>query len=200
MVRRVREVRNVRRAQLIVVLAMLTAVLPGTAFAQGFISPFVGFNFGGDSGCQTAASCEDKNNNIGVSAGKLGSMFGVEEELGYARNFFGDDPAVASNVLTLMSNVIIGPKIGPVRPYVLGGMGLIKTRVDFNLAGLVDTTNNNFGWNLGGGVMVLFANHIGVRGDIRKFNSFQQHSLLGISLSHEKIGFQRAAIGLVLAF
>lgn len=179
---------------------VLVAIVPADAFAQGFISPFVGFDFGGDSGCQTASGCEDKNSNIGISAGRLGSVFGVEEELGYARNFFGDDPLVASNVLTLMSNVVIGPKIGVVRPYVLGGMGLIKTRVNFNLTGLVDSTNNNFGWDLGGGVMVLFANHIGVRGDVRKFSSFQEHSLLGISLSHEKIGFHRAAVGLVLAF
>jgi opacity protein-like surface antigen len=184
----------------IILLAAMLALAPAHAVAQGFVSPFVGFDFGGDSGCPTASGCEDKNSNIGIAAGKLGSVFGIEAELGYARNFFGDDPAVTSNVLTFMSNVIIGPKIGPVRPFVLGGMGLLKTRVEFTTSGLLDTNNNNFGWDIGGGLMVLFGNHIGVRGDLRKFTSFQEHNILGFSLSHEKLGFQRASAGLVLAF
>ena len=178
----------------------LVASAPGEARAQGFIAPFVGFDFGGDSGCQAATGCEDKNSNVGIGIGTLGSVLGFEAEIGYARDFFGDTPGVSSNVLTFMSNVLIGPRIGPVRPYVLGGVGLIKTRVEFTGAGLLETTNNSFGWDMGGGVMVLFGQHIGVRGDLRWFATFADRTILGFPLSNERLNFQRASAGLVLAW
>src|SRR5688572_25802283 len=56
------------------------------ARAQGFISPLIGFDFGGDSGCPTASDCEDKNSNIGVALGTLRAV-GYEAEFAYARSF-----------------------------------------------------------------------------------------------------------------
>jgi opacity protein-like surface antigen len=181
-------------------IAGVVAAAPGDAHAQGFIAPFVGFAFGGDAGCQTAGDCEDKNNNIGVAIGTLGDVVGFETDIGYARDFFGEAPGLSSNVLTVMSNLLIVPKVGPVRPYVLGGVGLIKTRVELTSISLLETSNNNFGWSLGGGIMVFFGNHIGLRGDLRKFSSFQERSILGFTLSNEKLSFQRASAALVLAF
>ena len=177
----------------------LFAAVPTSAAAQTFISPFIGFDFGGDSGCPTATGCEDKNSNLGMAVGKLGALAGGEVELGYARDFFGDAPGVDSNVLTLMFNVIVGPKVGPVRPFVLGGVGIIKSRVEFDAGSLLDT-GNEFGYNLGGGLMVMFGEHIGVRGDIRRFKSLSGTDFLGFSLSDVKLGFNRASAGLVLAF
>lgn len=188
------------RAVLALAATALVVLSPARAEAQGFISPFIGFDYGGDSGCPTASDCEDKHSNIGVSGGKLAALGGVEVEFNYARNFFGDTPGISANVLTLMTNVIAGPKVGPVRPFVLGGLGLIKTRAEFTGESLFDTSTNNFGWNLGGGLMVMFGDHIGVRGDLRRFKSFGDHGILGFSLSHEKLTFNRATAGLVLAF
>src|SRR5687767_9475218 len=81
---------------------VLVAAAPRESSAQGFISPFIGFDFGGDSGCPTAGDCEDKNRNIGVAFGTMGSVLGFEAELGYARDFFGEAPNTSSNVLTFM--------------------------------------------------------------------------------------------------
>jgi hypothetical protein len=173
---------------------------PRQARAQGFIAPFVGFDYGGDSGCQTAGGCEDKNSNIGVAIGKMGNAVGFETDFGFARNFFGDVEGQTSSVLTIMSNLMIIPKIGPVRPYVLGGLGLIKTHVELTAPALLETKNSSFGWDMGAGVMVLFGQHIGIRGDIRKISSFQERTILGITLSNEKLSFQRASAALVLAF
>lgn len=188
-------------SRLLIGLLFLAAVLaPRDARAQGFIAPFVGFDFGGDSGCQTASGCEDKNSNIGVAFGKMGNAIGFETEIGYARNFFGDTLGQTSNVMTVMSNLLIIPKIGPVRPYVLGGFGLIKTHVALTVPGLLESDSNSFGWDIGGGVMVLFGGHIGIRGDLRKISSFQERTILGFTLSNEKLSFQRASAALVLAF
>ena len=191
--------RQWRIAAVIGVLTIGAFAVPTPAAAQGFISPFIGFDFGGDSGCPTATGCDDKNSNIGVSGGKLGAIGGGEVELGYARNFFGDTPGVDANVLTLMANVIIGPKIGGIRPFVLGGVGLIKSHVEFTAGSLLDSSND-FGWNFGGGLMLMFGDHLGVRGDLRHFRSFSDHDILGFSLANEKLRFNRASVGLVLAF
>jgi opacity protein-like surface antigen len=182
----------------ILVLEVLT-ISSAPASAQEFISPYLGFNFGGDSGCPTATNCEDRHNNFGVSGGKLGAIGGGEFEFGYAKNFFGDAPGVDTSVLTLFGNVIIGPKFGFIRPFVLGGVGLIKSHVELTAGSLLDSSNN-FGWDLGGGLMFMFGDHVGVRGDLRRFQSFQNQTILGFSLADEKLKFNRATAGLVLAF
>jgi opacity protein-like surface antigen len=187
-------------AFLLLIFALGLCVLtPATAVAQGFISPFIGFDYGGDSGCPTASDCENKHSNLGVSGGKLGAIAGAEVEFAYARDFFGDTPGVDTSVLTLMTNAIVGPRIGIIRPFVLGGVGLIKSHVELDAGSLLDSSSN-FGWNIGGGVMLMFGEHVGVRGDIRKFKSFQSISILGFDLSEEKLTYNRASAGLVLAF
>jgi opacity protein-like surface antigen len=182
------------------IVLLVAAAAPRDAGAQAFIAPFLGFDFGGDSGCRTASDCEDKNSNIGVAFGTLGNVAGFEAELGYARDFFGESPGVSSSVLTFMTNLVVGPRIGAVRPYLLGGIGLFKTHAELTTEGLLETDNNSFGWDFGGGVIILFGDHIGVRGDLRRFATFQERSILGFDISDEKLSFQRAAAALVLAF
>ena len=185
------------------ITALLTAgglALTATpAAAQGFISPFIGFDYSGDSGCSTATNCENKHSNFGVSGGKLWAIGGGEFEFGYAKDFFGNATGVDTNVLTLMGNLVVGPKLGFIRPFVLGGVGLIKSHVELTTGSLLDSSNN-FGWDFGGGLMIMFGDHVGVRGDLRRFTSFQDQNILGFSLADEKLTFNRATAGLVLGF
>jgi len=95
--------------------------------------------------------------------------------------------------------VIVGPKLGFFRPFVLGGVGLIKSHVELTAGSLLDSSNN-FGWDFGGGVMIMFGEHVGVRGDVRRFQSFQDQSILGFLLAEEKLSFNRATGGVVFAF
>ena len=175
--------------------------LPAPARAEGFISPLIGFNFGGDANCPSVQGCEDKRLNFGVGLGATGTVFGFEEEFAYARDFFGTAPNLTSSVFTLMSNVMLVPKIGPVRPYFLTGVGLIKTHVDFTSTSLLSTDNNDFGWDIGGGVMVSVAPHVGVRGDIRYFHTFQDLGFMGFSLgANSKLDYGRAAAAVNFTF
>jgi opacity protein-like surface antigen len=171
-----------------------------TARGQGFVSPLIGYDFGGDSGCPQITGCEDKKLNVGVGLGTLGPFLGFELDISYARNFFGTDAGYSSSVLTVMGDVLIGPQIGPVRPYGTAGLGLIKSHIDFDLGALVDPSNNDFGWNIGGGLMIFPAEHVGVRGDIRHFHAFQDLNVLGIPLGDTKLDFSRASAALVLRF
>ena len=184
--------------KLIVFVAAL--LVPAAAHAQAFISPLVGFDFGGDSGCPEVTACEDRNLNVGVAIGSIGSIFGAELEIGYARNFFGEMPSTESSVVTVMANVMVGPRIGFVQPYGVAGVGLLKSRVEFTPASLLETTNNDAAWNVGGGVFILLGDHFGVRGDIRYFHAFQELEFLGIGLEGEKLDFGRAAAAVVLRF
>ena len=174
-----------------VLTAIVLAVLYGTATdarAQGFFSALVGYDYSGDSLCATLRGCEEKHLNIGFSFGKLGKAGGFEEEIAWAKNFFGSTEAGAdSNVLTVMSNFMLAPKIGPVRPYGLFGVGLMKAHVNMNPIAIVSFTNNTFG------------SHVGIRGDIRHFNSFQELNFLGLSAGGgTKLSFGRASAALVL--
>jgi len=170
--------------------------------AQGFISPLIGYNFGGNSGCQEVTNCEDKRLNIGVGFGVMGPVFGFEMEVSDAKNFFGDVPSQSSSVVTVMGNVMIVPALGPVRPYVLGGIGLMKTHVELTTTSLLSTTDNNLGWDFGGGLMVFFGEHVGIRGDIRHFHSFNgiELPLFGPTAGDENLKFGRASAALVLRF
>jgi opacity protein-like surface antigen len=185
-----------------VLMFALSTGWAATARAQSFISPLIGFNFGGDAACPNITGCEDKRLNYGVSLGKMGSVFGFEEEFAFANNFFGTAPSLKSNnVLTLMSNVMFVPKIGPIRPYGLAGLGLIRTHVEPTVTSLVTAENSNFGWDLGGGVIVG-GEHIGIRGDIRYFHTFSSQTILipQVVLSNAELNFGRASVALMLMF
>lgn len=181
-------------------LVVFTLGFPVTSRAQGFISPLIGYDFGGDSGCPAIRGCEEKNLNIGVGLGTLGSLFGGELEISYARDFFGDAPDYESSVLTGMANLLISPPFGPFRPYGTVGLGLIRSHVDTTLGLGSDVANNDFGWNIGGGMIIFFGEHVGIRGDIRHFHAFQALSLLGLSLGDTKLDFGRASGAMVFRF
>jgi hypothetical protein len=184
----------------LVALVLLTVSTP--ARAQGYISPLIGYDFGGDSGCPELRNCEDKRLNIGVALGVLGSILGFEAEVADARNFFGEVPGQSSSVVTVMGNLMVVPKLGPIHPYVVGGLGLMKTHVDFDASTLIETKDNSLAWDLGGGAIVLFSPHFGVRGDIRHFHSMKRSTvpLLDTTFTDARLNFGRASASVVLAF
>ena len=192
---------STRSARVLPILAVLFLLASATsASAQGFIAPFIGYNFGGDAGCAELFDCEDKHTDFGVALGVMGGFFGFELDFGYTPDFFGESSEQSSNVMTLMGNFLIGPKIGPVQPYGLAGLGLIKSDFEFTNFSALDTDNNKFGYDLGGGVMIFFGDHIGIRGDVRYFHSFQKLELIGISLDETKLDFGRGSVGVVFKF
>jgi opacity protein-like surface antigen len=186
---------------LIQVTAVLI-VLGSTRYAnaQGFISPFVGYNFGGDAGCPEITNCEDKRVNWGVGFGALGSFVGFEAEFSKTSDFFGSAANQSTAVSTFMGNFMLAPKIGPIQPYGEAGLGLIRTSIE-NAGD--NTDDNQMGWDIGGGVMAFFGRHVGIRGDVRYFHSFELFDasrLPNLPISETKLDFGRFAGALVLKF
>ena len=176
--------------------ALLT---PRLAQAQGFISPSFGYNIGGDSGCPTALDCEDKNWNFALSGGALGNIVGFEAEWLYEDAFRGETLNDTSKVTTFMGNFLVAPRISIVQPYGLIGIGLMRTEVE-TLG--VSESENQIGWDIGGGLMVFVHRNIGIKGDIRYYHSFEATDLLGIDLNldNNKLDFGRFAFGVVFKF
>jgi opacity protein-like surface antigen len=194
---------TVRRSWLLVVAAALVITQARDARAQGFVSPFIGYNFGGDAGCPGITTCKDKHANYGVAFGALGSVVGFEAEIAHTNDFFGSVSDQSSNVLTFMSNFMIAPKFGPIQPYGLAGAGWIRTSVETPGQ---RSDDNEVGWDAGGGLIGYFTSHIGVRGDVRYFHSFQVLNLAGLPslpnlpFGETKIDFGRFSIAAMFKF
>jgi opacity protein-like surface antigen len=186
---------------LAVILVALSA-LP--ARAEGFFVPYIGFNYGGNSSnCASFNNCEDKHTNFGVAFGGMGKVIGFEQDIAYAKDFFGKVPGADNSVFTFMSNMLIGVGTGPVRPYGVFGFGLIRPHTSLNIASTVtDFSKNAWGYAVGGGVTGYFSRHVGIRGDIRRMQTLQDvtilGSLTGTILVNQKLDFWRASIGLAL--
>jgi opacity protein-like surface antigen len=192
---------SIRRGLLCAIVVVSAGTLaPPAVHAQGFISPSIGYNFGGNAGCRTATDCRDKNWNWGGSIGALGSVVGFEAELTYEGDFTGDRPDQRTTVTTGMANFLVAPKITIVQPYGLIGIGLIRTDVE-NLVVNVSEAKNQIGWTIGGGLIIYLQKHVGVKGDIRYYHAFDTLDLLGFDLARgNHLDFGRAGLGMVFKF
>ena len=197
------------------IFAAASAAAPRTASADWTLTPFLGSNFGGSadvngSGGSTFSNKFEKKLDYGASLTSMGrGPIGFEIDLGYSPNFFESSTTATgfrftnkSNVTTLTGNLVIGGSSGSVRPYVVGGVGLIRTNVQ-DFGQLFETTSkNDFGMDVGGGLMGFFSKSVGLRGDVRYFRGFRGTSnssnLSGLALSDFK--FWRGSLGLSLKF
>lgn len=174
--------------------ALAVALAPASARAEGYINPWAGVVFGNDA-------AENSFRSFGVAAGATGGRFiGLEAAVGFAPNFF--DESVDNHVLDLMGNITLGPQVGTYRwrPYVTGGLGLIRTSFetgpnDSNVA------NNDFGFNVGGGISGYFSPHVGLRGEVRYLRTINSDDFDfpdSLDLDAGNFHFWRAQIGLVI--
>jgi hypothetical protein len=175
---------------------LVLAAIP--ARAQGFISPFAGYNFGGDSAnCVSLQNCEDKRLNVGVSVGTTHGIIGFEEDIAYAPDFFGKTPGASNGVLTVMSNLMLVLPAGPIQPYAVVGLGLIRPHLRLDASSL-SLDENALGYDIGGGLNLFLGHAVAIRGDIRHLHTLQNVTL-GI-FSNDQLDFWRASAGLTFRF
>ena len=190
---------------------------PPSASADWTVTPFVGWNAGGSAdvsgaNSSTTTSKFDHKVDYGVSVTGMGAgIIGGEIDFGYSPNFFANTSgsnsvqlSSDSNVTTLTGNLIVGVPVGghgaQVRPYAVGGVGLVRSNVQ-DAAGLFTVnTKNDFGFDIGAGVMGFFSQNVGLRGDVRYFRGFNGSSdnVTGLGLSN--FSFWRTSIGVSFKF
>lgn len=193
---------------LILVAGLL--LLPSPARADGYVTPWIGVNFAGATNTTLANSVGDNSKlTYGASVGFMGGgIIGIEGDFGYAPKFVAAGAALGqTNVFTAMGNVIIGipmggQKGGGFRPYFVGGIGLLRTSVEQSIT-ILEPDRNSVGFDLGGGANIYFADHVGIRADLRYFRQFSvadSNNAIGVVLGRGTLDFWRGSAGLVLRF
>jgi opacity protein-like surface antigen len=181
---------------LILASAAAVVLTPMPARADGFVTPWVGSAFG--------SNIQNGQTTLGVSAGGMGAgIVGGEVDFGWSPSFFGTKSDFGNNtVMNLMGNLIIGVPIGGthgagVRPYVVGGVGLLRSQIDGGTLATVSSSENMFGWDAGGGVMGFFSDHVGLRGDVRYLRGMSDltTNVSSIDVNGDRLHFWRATIG-----
>jgi hypothetical protein len=184
-------------------MSALALALAAPARADWFVSPLIGGNFGGDT------NTSSRKAPFGVSFGYMGAgVVGFEGQFMYTPSFFGDKDLIGTNnVASLMGNVIVGAPIGgdrQVRPYVSGGLGLLRSRIGGAATDLFDVNQNDFGLNVGGGVMGFFSPHVGLRGDIRYYRSINNDRSfldeIDLTQNNGRFNFWQATGGVAFRF
>src|SRR3954453_21103721 len=111
---------------LILASAAAVVLAPMQARADGFVTPWIGSAFG--------SNIQNGQTTFGVSAGGMGAgIIGGEADFGWSPILFGTTSDFGHNtVMALMVNVIVGVPVGRtlgsgVRPYSVGGLGLIRS-------------------------------------------------------------------------
>ena len=184
----------------VLLATLVCSVAAGQANAQGFITPFVGYNFGGDSGCPEITNCKDKHASYGAGFGFLGSLVGFEAEVAHTSDLLGASNNQSTDVLTFMGNFMLAPKFGPIQPYGLAGVGLMRSSVD-SLGASED--QNQAGWDAGGGLIAFFSAHVGARFDVRYIHSFQVLDLSrfpDLDIRETKLDFGRVSAAVIFKF
>ena len=103
-------------------------------------------------------------------AGIAGGVFGFELDAAQTANAMTDTVFDAnSRITTVNGNMIVGVPLGAVRPYVVGGLGWLRTSLtaDGQSGEMQGLTSDGLGVAVGGGLMGFFSDHIGVRIDLR---------------------------------
>lgn len=196
-----------RRATILLALSLLVA--PRAAYADLFLAPFAGLKFGGGTSIfDLELAAGQAKSSIGASAFLLSDdIVGYEVTFGYVPQYFKSDTQLplikpGSYVVDLMGNVIVSlpPDVtaGGLRPYLMGGIGLIHAE-SADILNILQVRRTVPAFDLGAGAIGLLTNNVGLRFDFRYLRSMTNDDG---TLSHvgRRISYSRGTIGLVLRF
>ena len=152
----------------------------------GMLSGHLGVAAGGDTdnvGLTPAASVAVIESN----------GWGAEIDLGHTWRFAGDAFA-ESGITTLMVNVIGLWTSTTIRPFGTAGVGLLRVHAALADGDAAAVNRTDWGFNAGGGVLIMLDDKVGVRGDLRYLRYFQRHPDLPMTDSGF-FDFWRTSIG-----
>ena len=195
--------RSTFRAELVLV-AGLVLLSSGAEAAERQIKPFIAVAFNGKT---TFIDLEDAagrpNVVIGVGGAMLWDLVGFDVDVAHAPGFFqtGDRHlVVASSVTTVTGNFVFTlPRRMTeysLRPYFVGGGGLLRTRID-DVFGALKVHETMAAVDVGGGATGFVSDTWGFCWDVRYFRGLS-HEPKGLSIGPEQLSFWRASLAIVL--
>ena len=180
---------NTKSSVVLCAAAVALTLMPAVAQADTFVSPFVGVAFGGDM--------DKAKPTFGGSLVLMGRGAGLELEVGLTPSLSDDEAAKASLTTLGVSYVAGGDVRGrSTKPYAVAGLVLLRTKVEDVDHG----TENNVALNLGAGLIALFNDTIGVRGDVRYFRQLKAPSDTPLIPVADKFDFWRAIAAVSFRF
>lgn len=141
----------------------------------------------------------------------FGGLIGIEFDasrisLGGLDNLTVANVDVDANVTTYMGNLVLRTPVGPVQPYASAGVGLVKVTGSVSvpfLGNVVSASARDVALNVGGGVYLFPSENIGLRADLRRFQTadVSWDDITGIGdLPLPKFNFWRATAGVTFKF
>jgi hypothetical protein len=190
-----------------VALALLL-LSPGRVAAEWHFKPFAGITFGGGTRFVDIEKAVGKPNPVfGVTGLLLGNILGVEGDLASASGFFesgGQELLQSSRVTTLTGNVVVAlPKRMAgysLRPYFVGGMGLMHVNIDGRL-GALTVSSTLPAMDFGGGATGFLNERLGLSWEARRFQSLGEGKIRGLSVAGgEQLSFWRATMAVTFRY
>jgi hypothetical protein len=184
----------------------LTAATARAADRQ--IRPFIGVTFAGDTSIvDNEHAAGHAHTTLGISAARLGDIFGFDVEVARTPGFFqaGDVHLVQnSHVTTAVGDVVIAAPRRmseySLRLYFVGGGGIMRV-VKSDLFQVFDIADVLPAFDLGAGAFGFLTNEVGVSWEFRRFQSLGgTRELTGLSFERERLTFWRATMALVVRY
>lgn len=187
----------VTRLFALVVVLSVTFLVPASAAAQQWTGFVTGFAARGDGGSDVTESGWKPGAAITV-VGENG--VGTELDFWQFRDF---DPSrfAESRVSALLVNAtgVWTDATALVRPYVVGGLGVLHSRV-CDLSCTVSESSAALGFDAGGGAFVLWNETIGLRADFRYIRYLQKQDVLPLDNDGGYFSFWRTSIGVTFSW
>jgi opacity protein-like surface antigen len=194
--------------RLTTLLALALALVPVPASADLFLAPFMGVKFGGSTSIvDLELAAGETTTTLGATAFLLDDrILGYEVAFGYIPRYFekGERDLIkpGSYAIDVMANLIVSapPDFtrGGLRPYVIGGVGLIHAEA-LDLLNIFQVRRTVPAANVGVGAIGLVTNNVGVRFDVRYLQSLSTDDGTLANVGR-RIRYSRATVGLVLRF
>jgi opacity protein-like surface antigen len=192
---------------------VLLCLLVGTADvrAEWIVAPFAGMSFATSTTLvDIAGPFEDDFEPRPMFGAGLtwsrGRRLDIESEVGFGPDFFGQrtvDDAFQyadSSLLTITGNAKLQLTSGRIRPYVVGGGGVLRTHLA-DLDGALDAWNTQFGMDAGGGVALTLTRRLNLHIDARYFRTLQKSEPADdLGLGIETLTFWRTVGGVGYRF
>lgn len=189
------------------VLALLL-VPAARASAEWQIKPFVGATFAGTTTLlDLDQGAGARHVAVGVTGVRLGEVFGIEADVAHVPGFFQSGGpfsqlVLGSSATTVTGNVVVAlPRHlteYTLRPYFVGGGGLMRARID-DAGGILSVSSNLAAWDMGIGVTGFLSDRFGVSWDVRYFRSASGQDQ-GLSAGPEQLSFWRANMALAIRY
>lgn len=197
-------------------VAAWALAVPAAAAAQWVVTPWMGLDFDGSTSfVDFEDGIGDTKIALGGSAGWIGDgLFGIEANVGYTPGLFdrdGVDPAfdlvqgssalvATGDLLLLTPRAIVRDTL---RPYVLGGLGLMRVRALFVGDAAEPLDGRYLALAVGGGAIGRLTDRSSLRFELRRVSNLSyesDHDLVVMDGERSRVSFWRVSVGVQIAY